>query len=303
MRHAIAILCLVLTVRTNAQEINSFRTPPDDAKPRVYWWWLFNRVDKAGIKRDLEEFKAKGISGVNLICTGGYAGKAPLLGVDWLGPEWRELFRYAISEAKRLKIKVGFNMAGGWTMMGPWVTKDNAMKKVVWADTTVQGPAHFAAPFLQPKMVDGYYHDILVEAFRVKDGSKEIEPGSVVDLSNRWSDWETPEGKWVILRIGYTLTGATWSKWHAYPEGDTFIGGDGYEIDYLNAAALDDHFDHLGKLVIGEAGKVGGHIDYLWSDSWECGKLTWTQDFQNQFRRFRGYDLTPYLPVLAGYIV
>ncbi|MGD0781570.1 MAG: glycosyl hydrolase, partial [Candidatus Aminicenantales bacterium] len=44
-------------------------------------------------------------------------------------------------------------------------------------------------------------------------------------------------------------------------------------------------------------------MDYLWSDSWECGKLTWTQDFPAQFLRFRGYDLKPYLPALAGRIV
>jgi len=58
-----------------------FANPPASAKPRVYWFWLFNRVDKAGITRDLEQFKAKGISGVNLICNGGYAGVAPLPGV------------------------------------------------------------------------------------------------------------------------------------------------------------------------------------------------------------------------------
>src|ERR1039457_669414 len=34
-----------------------FAAPPDSAKPRVYWFWLFNRVDKAGITRDLEQFK------------------------------------------------------------------------------------------------------------------------------------------------------------------------------------------------------------------------------------------------------
>jgi len=48
-----------------------FVTPPDEAKPRVYWFWIFNRVDKEGITRDLVEFKAKGISGVTLICNGG----------------------------------------------------------------------------------------------------------------------------------------------------------------------------------------------------------------------------------------
>ena len=286
----------------------SFVSPPGTAKPRVYWWWLFNRVDKAGITRDLEEFKAKGISGVNLICTGGYAGKEAMLGIEFLGTEWRELFRNAVNEAKRLEIEMGFNMAGGWTMMGPWVTQDNAMKKVVHTEVKILGPKIFSGKLLQAEAVDGYYHDIWVQAFRLTGDGKTIESKTLIDLTDKMKpdgqlEWNVPEGQWVILRSGYTLTGHPWSKWHAYPEGDTFKGGEGYEIDYLNTASLDAHFDHLGKLVIEEAKKAGGQLAYLWSDSWECGKLTWTQDFPNQFLRFRHYDLKPYMPVLAGYHV
>ena len=138
---------------------------PDSAKPRVYWWWLFNRVDKAAITRDLEEFKAKGISGVNLICTGGYAGLAPLPGVKFLGPEWRELFRHAVKEAARLKIEIGFNLAGGCVMIGPWVTQDNAMKKVAQSELKVRGPRKFHGALPAPPAVDGYYKDVWVQAF------------------------------------------------------------------------------------------------------------------------------------------
>jgi hypothetical protein len=291
---------------------NSFVAPPDSVKPRVYWWWLFNRVDKEGITRDLEEFRAKGISGVNLICTGGYAGKAPLLGVEYQSPEWWELFRHTVKEAKRLNIELGFNLsAGGWTMQGPWVTKDNAMKKVVSSELKVVGPIKFSGKLPQPETVDEYYHDILIQAFRVQGDSKVVVPGSMMDLIAKFKpdgqlDWDVPEGQWVILRNGYTLTGHFWSKWIAYPKAphaDTFEGGDGYEIDYLSKAALEDHFNHLGLPLIGEARKAGGNIAYFWSDSWECGKLTWTQDFASQFKKFRGYDLMPFLPVLAGYTV
>ncbi|MCR8557778.1 hypothetical protein KXD93_09005 [Mucilaginibacter sp. BJC16-A38] len=285
-----------------------FHMPPDSAKPRIYWFWEFNRVTKEGITRDLEQFKVKGISGVNMICTGGYAGKEPLFGVEFLGEEWRALFRHAVREAKRLHIEMGFNLAGGWTMMGPSVTKDNAMKKVISAELRVDGGAKFSGLLPQPKIVDNYYHDIMVQAFPAPDSNKIIDPKTIVDLTDKLRadghfEWNVPEGKWVILRTGYTLTGAPWSKWHAYPEGDTFKGGEGYEIDYLSKAALDDYFAHLGKTVIEEAKKAGGHLDYLWSDSWECGKLTWTQDFPNQFNRFRGYDLKSYMPALAGYNV
>jgi hypothetical protein len=290
----------------------SFISPPGNAKPRVYWWWLFNRVDKAGITRDLEEFKAKGISGVNLICTGGYAGKAPLLGVKFQSPEWWDLFRYSIKEAKRLNIEIGFNLsAGGWTMEGPWVTPDHAMKKVVQTALNVPGPKKISEKLIQPPTVDGYYHDICVQAFRVQKNTKHVDTTTVMDVTANMKstgefDWEVPEGEWVILRTGYTLTGHPWSKWFAYPgppQADTFEGGEGYEIDYLSTAALDDHFEHLGKLVIEEVRKAGGKLAYFWSDSWECGKLTWTQDFPAQFHRFRGYNLMPCLPILAGYTI
>ena len=98
---------------TNSQQ--GFLNPPASAKPSVYWWWLFNRIDKKGITRDLEEFKAKGIGGVNLICTGGYAGDHPLPGVKFLGPEWRELFRHAVQRSGAAEDR---NRASTWPAAG-----------------------------------------------------------------------------------------------------------------------------------------------------------------------------------------
>lgn len=291
---------------------NSFVSPPDNARPRVYWWWLFNRVDREGITRDLEEFRAKGISGVNLICTGGYAGRAPLPGVKYQSAEWWELFRHAVKEAKRNNIELGFNLsAGGWTMQGPWVTKDHAMKKIVVSELKVDGPAVFSGKLPQPETVDEYYRDIRVQAFQLQGGTKNVDPLSIVDITSLLDaegriKWNVPDGKWIILRSGYTLTGHFWSKWFAYPgppQADTFEGGEGYEIDYLSTAALNDHFEQLGKPVLEEIKKVDGRLAYLWSDSWECGKLTWTQNFDRQFLKLRGYDLMPYIPVFAGYTV
>ncbi|WP_455961202.1 glycosyl hydrolase [Bacteroides bouchesdurhonensis] len=314
-QYRLNLLCFLLAILMGSNLVFSqktsfhsdyFSSPPDHSKPRVYWWWLYNRINKAGITRDLEEFKAKGISGVNLICTGGYAGAGALLGVKWLSPEWCELFRFAVKEAKRLNIEIGFNMAGGWTMMGPWVTHDNAMKKVVQSKLEVTGPMKFSNKLEQPETVESYYHDVWVQAFQLRGNT--VDSKTAIDITkylnaNGELNWEVPNGKWIILRTGYTLTGHPWSRWFGYPKGDTFEEGAGYEIDYLSKAALDDHFDHLGRVVLDEVKKAGGKLAYLWSDSWECGKLTWTQDFPNQFRNFRGYDLKPYMPALAGYTV
>jgi len=304
-----SILCAAdhSSVEAISQKIDKeFAAPPDTAKPRVYWFWVYNRIDKAGIKLDLEEFKAKGITGVNLISTGGYAGAAPLPGVKYQSSEWWDLFRYAAKEAKRLNIEFGFNLsAGGWVMEAPWVTPDNAMKKVVQANVNVDGPEKFSGKLPQPETVDGYYHDYCVQAFPRKSAGAAINLNEVIDITDRLQPggtlkWDAPKGQWTILRTGYTLTGG--GQWRAYPDGDTYDGGGGYQIDYLNSSALDDHFKHLGQPVLTAVHQAGGHLAYLWSDSWECGKLTWTQDFPNQFRKYRGYDIKPYLPALPGAI-
>lgn len=287
---------------------HSFNAPPNQANPRVYWWWLYNRINKEGITRDLQEFKEKGISGVNLICTGGYAGDKALEGIKWLSPEWCELFRHAVSEAKRLDIELGFNLSGGWTMLGPWVTYDNAMKKVVQSDTIIAGGKKVSMKLAQPETVEGYYKDVWVQAFRIDTTKKLVDAESAKDLTLYMKpdgnfEWKAPKGNWLILRTGYTLTGHTWSRWFAYPQGDTFAEGAGYEIDYLSKAALDNHFNHLGTIILDEVKKAGGDLAYFWSDSWECGKLTWTQDFPEQFMHYRKYDLKPYMAILSGYIV
>lgn len=314
-RAVLSILIFVFAVLTTAAmakrqiaEKNleqGFAHPPAAAKPSVYWWWLFNRVDKQGITRDLEAFKAKGIGGVNLICTGGYAGDHPLPGVTFLSPEWRQLFRHAVKEADRLDIEMGFNLAGGWLMMGPWVAQQDAMKKLVQSELHLKGPQPFKGGLPQPETVEGYYRELKVQAFRRREKTAPLDPGEILDITDRWRadrtfQWDVPEGEWTILRTGYTLTG---SKWEVYPMGDTFAGGAGYQIDYMNASSMDTYFNHLGKIALDEAHRSGGRLAYLWGDSWEAGKLTWTQDFAAQFRLYRGYDLTSYLPALNGQTV
>ena len=39
------------------------------------------------------------------------------------------------------------------------------------------------------------------------------------------------------------------------------------------------------------------------SDSFEAGYPNWTANMPQHFRKYRGYDMTPYLPVLRGYFV
>ena len=111
--------------------------------------------------------------------------------------------------------------------------------------------------------------------------------------------WDVPAGTWRILRLGFAANGR-----RNHPAS---VKGVGLEVDKLSKAAMDFHFEayvaklckHLGPL----AGKVSSGLNNILVDSYEVGSQNWTQGFEKEFKARRGYDITPWLPVLAGHVV
>jgi hypothetical protein len=130
-----------------------------------------------------------------------------------------------------------------------------------------------------------------------------IRKGDVIDLTGKFHpdgtlDWTPPAGRWVVLRIGYSLLGIT-----NHPATKEATG---LEVDKLNAHYVKDYMDKYldsYKETVGAEfmGKRG--IRYVISDSWEAGAQNWTDDMIADFTRLRGYDPHPWLPVLAGHVV
>jgi len=122
--------------------------------------------------------------------------------------------------------------------------------------------------------------------------SKIINLTNKLDASGRLT-WTAPPGRWTILRMGHTSTGQV---------NTTGGGGRGLECDKFNPTAITLQFDKW----FGEAGRQGGPelaarvLKVFHVDSWECGSQNWSANFAAEFQQRRGYDLLPYLPVLAG---
>ena len=135
------------------------------------------------------------------------------------------------------------------------------------------------------------------------DASMAIRKTDVIDLTSRMGsdgtlDWTAPEGKWVVLRFGYSLLGIT--NHPATPEAT------GLEVDKLDHRYVKNYFERYldsYKDTVGaqEMGKNG--IRYVINDSWEAGSQNWTDNMLAQFKNLRGYDATPWLPVLTGRVV
>jgi alpha-L-rhamnosidase len=113
---------------------------------------------------------------------------------------------------------------------------------------------------------------------------------------NGFLTWDAPEGDWIILRMGYTPTESHVStasgKWQ------------GKVLDYMSEKYFTRYWDtHVAPLLKMIGTRAGKTLRYLQTDSFEAGGLNWTDGFEKEFLNRRGYDLTPYLPVLAGKII
>ena len=135
------------------------------------------------------------------------------------------------------------------------------------------------------------------------DAGDSIDTASVVDLTANMGStgelaWTPPKGRWVIVRLGYSLLGI--SNHPASKEAT------GLEVDKLNHTFVKNYMDRylaqyretLGGAWMGKRG-----LGYVVTDSWEAGSQNWTDDMIAQFTRRRGYSPMAWLPVLTGHVV
>jgi alpha-L-rhamnosidase len=324
-----------------AQLENGFQNPPTESKLRCYWWWLNSMATKESITRDLEEMKSHGYGGVSLVDAGSsnyeVASKTPS-GPVFMSPNWMELYKHAVKEADRIGIELSVNIQSGWNPGGPAITPEFAMKKIVWSEVDVTGGEKISMELPQPEK-NLLYKDVFVQAIRKNsdapvqnnaiqnwkkksfnekigwkgvyplhelredypaDGSEmAVRKDEIIDLTGNYKngklEWNAPEGNWTIIRYGYTCTGARTST--------NSDGWEGLSIDHLNPEAFGLFSKTVIIPLIENAQSAGKSVRFLQTDSWEMDLVSWTDRFPEEFRKFRGYDIQKFMPVLAGRIV
>lgn len=132
-------------------------------------------------------------------------------------------------------------------------------------------------------------------------GEQDADVSQVVDLSSHVTadgtlQWTFPAGVWEVLRIGYTDT-----RKHLTDAAGTPLG---LPLDAMNAHAFDDYWQQFIMPMLDAAKPyIGTSLRYLVTDSWEAGGTNWTEGFREEFKRRRGYDPLPYLPIVTGRIL
>jgi len=311
---------------------SGFSSPPQASKLRCFWFWQYGVATKESITQDLEAMKAAGYGGALIGDNGGPEGQ---VGPVFMSEEWRANFAHAVKEADRLGLELSLNIQSGWGDPGnPNIQPDNGMKKIVSSEIHVTGPQKLQQPLPQPES-KVYYKDIAVQAFKRVDAGEDkskstlhnwdiksfnrqsglqehrqnrpnmaddvvIDKHSILDLSDKFSDetlaWDVPAGDWTIVRYGMTATGKR--NDYAAPG---YRGGLCY--DQIHANGIKAHWHDVAQPLIDIAKQNGNSLKYIHTDSWEMKLTNWTHDFKASFNRLRGYDMSPYMPVLANKMV
>ncbi len=305
-----------------------FLHPPEAAKPGVLWMWMGCNLSKEGITKDLEALKAEGFNRTTMFSladiTTPWAGviensPTPEI-ISWTEPWWK-LVRFAAEESKRLKMDFGmYNGAGYESSGGVWITPEMSMQEICWSENKITGSQHIRLQLQKPQVPlkghtpypiyngltgkveqpevaarDTFYRDVAVIAL---PATGTVAKSGVIDLTGKMQpngqlEWDVPAGNWVIYRFGHTTTGTYTqpAQWAAT----------GLECDKMSKEAVGFHMDHI----IGEIQKhlgdlIGTGFTHVHFDSYEAGMPSWTPKMQEEFAARRGYNINPYLPILAG---
>jgi hypothetical protein len=319
----------------------NFKTPPASARPWVYWFWLNGNLTKEGMTADLEAMRRAGIGGVLImeVDQGSPVGPVAFMSDRWR-ELFKHMVSEAgrLGLEVNMNNDAGWNGSGG-----PWVPLDKAMQVVVSAEIQVPGGRRFEGGLPQPRAHGGHYRDIAVLAFptpqdpanpahriqnlpakgmsweRMHGGSLApapavevaaeavIDKARILDLTKMMDRggklaWDAPalpapaSGGWTVIRFGHTFTGAM-----SHPAPAT---GAGPECDKLSKEGIEANYNGMiGKLVKDVGPLAGKTFTATHVDSWEVGAQNWTPRMREEFQRLRGYDMLPFLPVLAGRMV
>ena len=320
------VICLIMTgcsnpagektesgegIRSLQQLSQEFANPPASYRPGAFWCWLNGDVTKASLTHDLEEMKEKGMARAEIWDVQAVHNPNGEYGIGpaFMGDSSVEFIKYALSEGKRLGMKIGLVASSGWNAGGSWVTPDWAAKALYSSELNITGPRKFSGPLPFPEVpkdcpknqngMPVYYKEVAVLAIP-DNPEKNIHDLSDVIILNKNFDgktlnWQVPEGKWTLLRFICSNTG----QHLIVPSPNS----NGLFIDFFDPAATRRHLTYfLNRLGITKDNARESGLGYFEFDSMELSESTpWTGAMDSIFRAHYHYDILPYLPAFNGW--
>jgi hypothetical protein len=290
-----------------------FAEPPLESRPYVRFWWPGAAVDEAELAAEIRLLRERGFGGVEIqpFTFGLGSEDEAAHPIRTYGSEaMASALRATMDAAAEVGLAVDLTLGSGWPSGGPFV-KDAPSRQLLSSFVDVAGPAAYAGPIAPPEQ-PGYATGLdswqvgefdadarlvaVVAAHVVDADAKPPVLDGFVDVTAHVSagtlTWEAPAGSYRIFsiyenRVHQLVLGS------ALPE-DTQRA---IVVDHLDRSGVDELVARLGDPLLDSLdGRVPGAV---FVDSFELlAELPWTPAFLSRFNEAKGYDPTPYLPLL-----
>jgi hypothetical protein len=319
---SILLVCSLAFVAVHAQL--NWPAVTTTTKPWTRWWWEGSAVNKMDLSVNLQTYQQAGLGGVEITPIYGIHGAENQF-IDFLSPKWMDMLQHTLNESKRLGMGVDMANATGWPFGGPWVTDADASKSIYYKTYTVAGCSTLSQPIefiqeplvrtannkqakietiLNPVALNKNLQDLALDQIQFAgklplqtlvaygDQQQVVDLTRMVDATGKLN-WTAPAGNWTLYALFEGLHGKMVER--AAP------GGEGYALDHFSLKAANNYFKKFDQSF------KGYDLSYMrgfFNDSYEVddarGQGNWTDDFLEQFKKAKGYDLRTQLPALFG---
>ncbi|MGA3034124.1 MAG: glycosyl hydrolase [Terracidiphilus sp.] len=268
-----------------------FANPPGDARPMMRWWWFGPAVEKPELDRELRAMREAGIGGAEIQPVYPLELDDPAAGFrnhPYLSKEFLDRVSFAAQTAHDLNMRLSLTLASGWPYGGAYVPVTNAAGKLrVVVDSVPPNASSVPLPSIRngEKLLASFVAAGTPDRYDAEHANQlETIRGDRLMLS---SDITGPAVAvfFISSRTGQQVKRAA-------------VGAEGFVLDHFSKEAVQSHIEHVADPLIAACGT---NLPYsVFSDSLEVYGSDWTPDFLSEFRRRRGYDLTPLLPELVA---
>lgn len=280
----LSILCFAFG---NLSAQNPWPKATNTAQPWTRWWWMGSAVDEKGLDKQLTTLSNAGFGGVEIVPIYGAKGFENKY-INYLSPEWMKMLQFTTDKAKSLNMGVDMAVGTGWPIGGPQVNEQDAATKMIVKTYEIQPNEKFSEKIVLKDEKQKNLKTIKLDIVTAYN-----EKNEAVVLTNKVTqdgtlNWKPSAGKWTIYAV---FAGKTLQKVkRAAP------GGDGYTLDHFSPDATKDYLKTFDKAF----GNSNYGIRSFFNDSYEVYGADWTPDFKEEFKKRRGYDLSPYIKYLVG---
>ena len=266
----------------------AFKTPPDDARIMMRWWWFGPTVTNDRLDREMRLMKEGGIGGFEIQPVYPVALDDPASGLvthPFLSDAFLDHVRFAASRARELGLRVDLTIGSGWPYGGPQIGITQAAGKLRIEHVPVPaGSVRVAVPDIRSG--ERLLAAFLAPSPAPASADRFQEVRDITDGVLRIPDRAAHERE-VVFFIS-SRTGMMVKR--------PAVGAEGFVLDHYDAAALDHYLRTVGDRLLSAFDAAPPYA--VFSDSLEVYDSDWTDRFLAEFQARRGYDLRPLLPVL-----